>query len=171
MPHRFRWPTFIQSCIHTFIHRRHLCYKDQRNQHMCIYTVIRQTYEKTEKIFTFRRLLWDLWLKKLSVSTSVCCVTWHCVYTLHTCLGHPPDGRGPNKVSNSIKTRNEKRFKLKNTEEKDFLLTDYFYIKIYFPIFEEERVIQHLSATFSVSYILASRGDSHFKTSGNYRIK
>ena len=50
-----------------------------------------------------------------------------------------------------------------NTGAKDFLLISCFYIEIYFPVSEEERVIQHLSDTFSsVSYVLALRGDSHF---------
>lgn len=34
-----------------------MCYKDQENQHMCIYTVTQQTYEKTEESFTSRETL------------------------------------------------------------------------------------------------------------------
>jgi len=34
-----------------------MCYKDQGNQHMCIYTVIIQTYEKIETSFTSKEAL------------------------------------------------------------------------------------------------------------------
>jgi len=61
-------------------------------------------------------------IEKPSVSASLCYVTYHYVYIHYACLDDPPDGRGPNRGGNSIKTRNEKHVKLMNTGEEVFLL-------------------------------------------------
>ena len=98
--------------------------------YLCIYTVIRQTYEKTEKVSLTVRVWWDLCFKspptKGLFPNYFCVLCHHCVYTPRACLDHPVDGRGPNRGGNYIKKRNKKHIKLMNTGDEDFLLTRYF---------------------------------------------